>query len=387
VRAAAAGMLAALVLAAAAAAGCDDPDPPAPVPPVAIAWQPGTLPVAGGDAIMLREATACGGAFFVVGAVRDQSGGTRPAAWLSRDGATWSPMAFAPRTFYGRQNILYAVACANGRLAALGAKVGGAHGNPRTSSWTQDADGVLREVTAPFELFGGPQALNVNRLDAGPSGFLISGNRMSGAAAWVSSDGATFGLVERAAGLASDQAGETYAFDAAALPPGWLIVGGFIAKGRVDRDPMGWRSPDGRTWTRLATSGATRDYDELQRVAVLDGVPMAVGLRGSSFGGWRLNGDTWQPAGAFGTVRPGGGSSVRSLVASNGRLLAVTATAEGYSGWVSTDRGGSWRPVSLPSVPAGADHAVALTAGADGRLLLVTDDGVTGRVYLAETPA
>lgn len=387
-RPAAARVLAAVVLAAGAMGGCDDPAPPPAVPPVTIAWQPAALPAdPSGAAIMLRESTSCGGAFFVVGALRDSSGGTRPAAWLTRDGTAWSPMTFKPKTFYGEQNILYAVACANGRLAALGAKIGGAHGNPRTSSWSQDAGGALQEVTAPFELFGGPQALNVNRLDAGPSGFLISGNRMSGAAAWVSPDAARFDIVERAAGLASDQAGETYAFDAVALPPGWLVVGGIIPAGRVDRDPMSWRSPDGRSWTRLPAAGGTEDYDELQRVAVLDGVPMAVGLRGAAFGAWRLDGDTWQPAGTFGTVRPGGGTSVRSLVASNGRLLAVTADARGYAGWVSADRGGSWRPVTLPAVTAGADHAVTLTAGADGRLLLLTDDGVTGRTYLAETPA
>lgn len=384
-RSAAARALAAVVVAAVAVGGCDDPAPPAVVPPVTIAWQPAS--VSAEDAIMLRESTACGGSFFVVGALRDKAGGTRPAAWMSRDGATWSPMTFAPKTYYGRQHIMYAVACANGRLAALGAKIGGAHGNPRTSSWQQSSDGVLREVTAPFELFGGPQALNVSRLAAGPSGFLISGNRMSGAAAWVSADGSRFAIVERARELSSDQVGETYAFDAAALPPGWIMVGGIIPKGRVDRDPMGWRSPDGRTWTRLSVAGATEDYDELQRVAVLDGVPVAVGLRGATFGAWRLDGDTWRPAGAFGTVPPGAGTSVRSLVVSNGRLLAVTVNPQGYAGWVSTDRGGTWRQVGLPSVPAGADHAVSLTAASDGRLLLLTDDGRNGRVYLAETPA
>ncbi|GLY93543.1 hypothetical protein [Actinoplanes sp. NBRC 103695] len=384
-RSAAARTLAAVVLAAMMAGGCDDPEPPASAPSVSIAWQPATLSAS--DAIMLRESTSCGGAFFVVGALRDKAGGTRPAAWMSRDGATWSPMTFAPKTFYGKQHIMYAVACANGRLAALGAKIGGAHSNPRTSSWQQSPDGVLREVTAPFELFGGPQALNVSRLTAGPSGFLISGNRMSGAAAWVSPDGTSFSIVERARQLASDQVGETYAFDAAALPPGWIMVGGIIPEGRIDRDPMGWRSPDGRAWTRLQATGATEDYDELQRVAVLDGVPVAVGLRGATFGAWQLDGDTWRPAGAFGAVPPGAGTSVRSLVVSNGRLLAVTATAQGYAGWVSADRGGTWRQVSLPIVPPGADHAVSLTAASDGRLLLVTDDGQNARVYLAETPA
>lgn len=380
-RSAAARALAA-ALVAAVTAGCES-EPEAPPPPVSIAWQASALTAS--DAIMLRDATECGGAWFVVGALRDKAGGTRPAGWTSRDARTWSPMTFAPRTFYGKQHVMYSVACTNGRLAALGAKTGGAHANPRTSSWQQTASGALAEVSAPFELFGGPQAVNVARLDAGPPGFLIAGNRMSGAAAWVSRDAASFDIVERAPGLASDPAGETWAFDGVAAAPGWLLVGGIVPAGRVDRDPLGWRSPDGRRWTRLPAAGAGKDYEELHRVTVLNGVPVAAGLRGGVFGAWRLDGDEWRPAGTFGTVRPGGASAVRSLAASDGRLIAVTGDAQGFGAWISVDQGGSWRPAAIPAVPAGAEHAVSLTAAADGRLVLLTDDGTNGRIHLAET--
>jgi hypothetical protein len=67
------------------------------------------------------------------------------------------------------------VACVDGWVAALGAKSGGAHSDPRTSSWYLTTAGQLQEVTAPFGLLGGPQAVNVARLDAGPDSFLISG--------------------------------------------------------------------------------------------------------------------------------------------------------------------------------------------------------------------
>ena len=60
-------------------------------------------------------------------------------------------------------------------MAALGAKFGGAHGYPRTSSWQQTPDGVLREVTAPFELFGGPQAVNVVADRCGSAGLVDLG--------------------------------------------------------------------------------------------------------------------------------------------------------------------------------------------------------------------
>jgi hypothetical protein len=76
---------------------------------------------------------------------------------------------------------------------------------------------------------------------------------------------------------------------------------------------------------------------------------------------------------------------VRSAVAVGDRLIVITGDEKGYTGWVSDDRGGSWRTAAIPAVPAGPDHAVALTAGSDGRLVLVTDDGANGRVYVAET--
>jgi hypothetical protein len=363
-------------------AGCGQGRREEPVP-VPIAWQEAAL--SADDAIMLRDVTECGGDWFATGALRDNSGGTRPAAWTSSDARTWRPMTFAPKTFYGAQNIVYSLACASGRIAAVGAKTGGAHALPRTSSWRQAPDRVLHEVTAPFELFGGPQAINVARLDAGPGGFLIAGNRMSGAAVWTSPDGAKFTLHERTPALASDASGETWAFDSVFAPIGWIVVGGIVPKGRVDRDALGWRSADGRTWSRLPAAEASDGYDELQRVTVLNGVPVAVGVSGSAFAVWRLEGDAWRPAGNFGTVRPGGVSSVRSAVAVGDRLIVITGDDKGYTGWVSGDRGGSWRNAAIPAVPAGPEHAVALTGGSDGRLVLVTDDGANGRVYVAET--
>ena len=139
--------------------GCTAEPEPGPSP-VALPWRGSVVPVPPGGAgrVMLRDAVACPGVWFAVGAVRDASGGTRPAAWSSVDGAAWSPVRVVAESFYGRQNVLWSAACRDARLVALGAKAGGAHGYPRTSSWRQTADGVVREVIAPFELFGGPRA-------------------------------------------------------------------------------------------------------------------------------------------------------------------------------------------------------------------------------------
>jgi hypothetical protein len=370
------------------AGGCERDASPEPAPPVAVAWQEATLPMPAGapGKLIVRDAVACPGAWFLVGAVRDAGGGTRPAAWTSPDARAWTALRLSAKTFYGRQNVLYTVACKDGRPAAIGAKTGGAHAYPRTSSWHQAADGVLREVTAPFELFGGPQAVNVARLDAGPSGFLIAGNRMTGAAVWRSPDAAKFTIVERAPALASDASGETWAFDSVATPDGWLVAGGFLPKGRIDRDPIGWQSADGTVWQRVPAAGASDAYEEVQRVTVLDGVPIGVGISGSVFGTWRLESGRWQPAGSFGTARPGG-STVRALTTAGARLFAVTGDGLAYAVWVSDDRGGRWRPAALPATLPGGPETAAVVAGGDGRALLLTDDGTDGRIYLAETGA
>ena len=352
--------------------------------PVAVSWRELPLPVEGGSA-MVRDVVFCPGAWFVVGAVRDAKGGTRPAAWRSADGLSWSSLRFDAVSYYGQQNVLYSAACRDGRLAALGAKSGGAHGYPRTMSWAQSAEGVVHEVRAPYTLFGGSTAVNVARMDAGASGYLIAGNRMSGAAAWVARDASRFEIREGTPGLASDASGVSWAFDGVGVGSGWLLVGGWLANGRTDRDPAGWSSPDGVVWRRLAAVDASAAYEELQRVAVLDGAPVAVGLSGSVFGAWRLSDDRWRAAGSFGSVRPGGSSAVRSFAAGARRLWAATSDDAAYALWVSADAGAGWQPVSAPGpLPVGAESAVGLAAGGD-RIVLVIDDGRAGRIYTAET--
>jgi hypothetical protein len=52
--------------------------------------------------------------------------------------------------------------------------------------------------------------------------------------------------------------------------------------------------------------------------------------------------------------------------------------------WVSDDAGGVWRPAGVPvAVPAVAESALVV-AGGEGRAVLVSDDGIDGRVYVTE---
>jgi hypothetical protein len=139
----------ALILLPAACGHAPTPPPPQPMQPT---WQEQQLPVPAGPTgrLAVRDATICGSHWYVVGAVIGPDDSTRPAAWTSPDGQRWSSLTFHPRTFYGEQAVLYTAACRDDGFAAVGAKSGGAHGNPRVTTWYQRDDGVMDEVLAAF---------------------------------------------------------------------------------------------------------------------------------------------------------------------------------------------------------------------------------------------
>ncbi|WCN79892.1 hypothetical protein [Micromonospora sp. LH3U1] len=373
------GVLAVLVTACGSSA-CPDCEEPRPVRP---AWQSVDLPITPGapGRPVLRDATACAGRWYVVGGVVDLAGETRPAAWSSPDAISWVPLPTAPVTFYGQQHVLSAAACRDGRLAAVGAKNGGAHGNPRTGTWRQAPDGTLHEVDAPFERYAGPRAVNVARLAAGPQGWLIAGSRIDGAAVWISPDAAGFALVEGAPELAGDERGRTAAYDAVAVPSGWLVVGALLPPGGTALVPLAWSSADGRSWRRAALP-VVDGRGQAQRVAVLGDVPVAVGSVRAGFGSWRLTTQGWRPAGGFGAAGTGVASAA-GLVAVGQGLVAVTRDGDRHGLWLSVDVGESWRAMTMPQpVPDSGDTAVAVTSTGD-RLLLVADDGKTSRAWWA----
>lgn len=353
--------------------------------PAGAGWQRIDLPAPPGAAgrIVLRDVTACAGRWFLTGAVAGPDGATRPAAWTSADGDAWTAVAVRADSYYGRQNVLYSAACRNGQVAAIGAKPGGAHGNPRVSTWRQDGDRALVEVEAAFETYGGPAAVNVARMAGGPPGWLIVGNRSSGAAAWVSRDAAAFELIEGAPGLAGDRGGLTWAADAVATGEGWLVVGGILRPGRIDRDPAVWSSPDGRVWRRTEPP-ATDGYDELQRVVMVGGTPVAVGPRGAVFGAWRRDQGRWVASGEFGPAGADGVPAVTGLAVVGDRIVAVVSRGGGFTLWISADRGGTWRPLVAPlAIPAGSGRTVTV-AGAGDRLWLVADQGSMATIWSAD---
>ncbi|MFE9183469.1 hypothetical protein ACFYMB_09050 [Micromonospora haikouensis] len=388
--------------------GCRSPERAAPAPgssapapePPRPDWRALTLPTPPGapGRLLLRDAAACGGRWFVVGAVADAAGVTRPAAWSSPApasspaastaqggaGFAWSPLRLTPRTAYGAENVLTAVGCRDGRLAAVGAKSGGVHGNPRISTWRQLADGSVVEVPAEFEVFGGPDAVNVGRIAGGPAGWVIAGNRGTGAAAWSSADAGEFRLVSGVPELGSDAAGRTWAADVTAVVSGWVLVGSVRAPGRPGGDPAVWTSPDGLGWRRQVLPAGDAPSD-LQRVVRAGERLVAVGRRGDALAAWVRDVAGWRPGGALGPAA-GGSGQVAGLAAVDGGVLAVAVAAAGSSAWFSTD-GGGWAPVRLPVALAAAPDRSVAVAGAGGEVLLLVDGGAEGaRLWSARLP-
>jgi hypothetical protein len=323
---------------------------PAPDP-----WTRLDLPVSG--TLELHDLADCDGRWYAVGATDEATDGgtTHPAAWTSTDGATWTAMPFRPlpSSYYGPHQVILGVACAGGKVAMIGAVPGGAHGNPRVSTWRGDG-GAMAENPAPFETYGGAQAIDVGRIAAGPRGFAIAGDRVSGAAAWFSADGRTYRLVEDAPGLASDPGHVTMARDTAELPDGrWAFAGGAAVANSLDERAAVWLTTDGTTWTRDDPPAAS-GYNEIQRV-VRDGTDLvAAGVLGGRFGVWRWHAGTWTVSPAFG----GDPSGVRSLTVAGGKPVVAG--------------GGLWVGSSSRSAPA----APIAVAGRGSTLLMASTGGL-----------
>ncbi|MFD2763127.1 hypothetical protein [Micromonospora eburnea] len=369
-------VLAVLGLVVVLAAGCREGAPAGAAPePIRPAWRPVTLPVPPGapGRLVLGDAAACAGRWFVVGAVADAAGGTRPAAWTSDDGLSWRTVSVAAASYYGRQDVLFAATCHGGRLAALGARAGGAHGNPRVSAWIRPDGGPLVEASSSGDLSGGVPDGDVARLaGGGPGGWLVVGGGEHAPGSWSSADGRRFRRHPAAAGDA-DVAGAAV-YDVLAGAGDWWAVGSVTGRGRLDPVGSVWRSGDGRDWRRVALpspDGAA----ELQRVAWAGGGPVAVGRSGDGFRAWRWSGGEWSAGARFGAADSAGAPVVRGFAAVGVELWAVVARGGGCRLWWSPDRGGSWREV-VPPVSGGARAALAVQ---HGRLLAIFGgDGSVG---------
>lgn len=352
-------------------------------------WSAAELPVPDGapGRVAVRDAVHCGDVWWVVGGVvLDQPSETqdaRPAAWRSTDGTTWEALPVTATTYWGRRAVLAGVACSGGAVVAIGARSGGAHGNPRVTTFFEK-DGGLDDQSAPFNLYGGATATNVGPITGADPGWLVTGNRISGPAVWHSTDGRDFTIEEDVPGLADEEGFTSLAQAGAWDGEQWVVVGGGNAAGTLDREPVEWTSPDARAWERHEVPGSD-GFDDLERVVATDQGLVGLGLRGDRFGAWLRDDGGWDAASDFGSIPEESRSSpfVASLVSGGSGLWATTSDGSAYALWHS-DAGDEWSEVSLPATPpeTAGEHVLAVAAH-DDEVVLLADDGEGGRVWRA----
>ncbi len=181
-------VLATVALATAGLGACtgdsDDDRPPATAPTeteVRVDWEQVALPDASpGRRIAVRAAAWCGDRWVIVGGLLGPGDASRPAAWTSSDARSWEAVRLRTSTYWGGRAVLSTVACRGTQPVAVGAMSGGAHGNPRVVTFTSEDRGAWVDVSAPFEQYGGPSAVNVGPVASGDAGWLITGNRRTG---------------------------------------------------------------------------------------------------------------------------------------------------------------------------------------------------------------
>jgi hypothetical protein len=341
---------------------------------------------------VVRDATKCGGEWYVVGAVfldePSETRDTRPAAWSSPDAQSWRPIEVKTDTYWGKRAILNSVACSRGRIAVVGARSGGAHGNPRVTTFHASGSGSLVDVQALFTQFGGVTATNVGPISGGENGWIIAGNRLSGPGVWVTDDPRNFTKVEDEPGLTDDGDIESLAQAGAWDEDSWVLVGGGAQRAELlNREPLAWTSPDGLTWTSEKVPAAPESEDIHRLVGLRDGRLLGVGLSGDAFGAWVRDDGTWTRSATFGSISKEytGAPYVASLAQTSLGVLTTLSNGASYELWLTED-GDQWEQLDVPLAPdVAGDHSLAIGSGHDP--LLLGDAGANGRIWLGEASA
>lgn len=267
-----------------------------------VAWRPVSTPA---GAVRLSRVTSAGQQLLVSGQ-RGSGDAAPPGLWRGGASGTWQSVRLVPATYYGRRAELFRVVSDGRHVVALGRRIGGAHGNPRVTSWTGTL-GELRETEQPFELFGGPDAIAVSDLGLDADGGVVLG-------AWAPHGEASGVTVWRQEGT------------------GWQ---------RFDRAP-GLASQVTVAGSDLTTPGA---------VAVRDGEPVIVGWTVHLGGGVRLQATFWRPLGATWqpVTLPSDGDAQARGVACGAQSCTVVGSSSGQlAAWAV--RGTAVTPVRVPAV-------------------------------------
>jgi hypothetical protein len=305
----------------------------------------------------------------------------QPAAWLAEPSGRWRPLTVKPVSYYGERAVLRSVACRDGEIVAVGGASGGVHGNSRVTTW----HGVAAEQTltenppAEFELFGGPSAIEVGQIAAGPGHtFAIAGNwldsqRRPAAAIWRSADGKSWQRLPDDPTRSSTEAAVIRATDMFADADGYLLAGEQRAAGSVT--PYLLRSSDGLNWARVAVP---------HEGGLLAAGEVLVGALGSDLLVWRDDDGQWAGAGGF-VVDDGPAPAQTGGAGRYGSYTAVAACGgSGCGVWTAADGTSAWTPLAGPSLPAVTPSSTIGLVTDGTRMLLLTDTGTKTQIFLGE---
>jgi hypothetical protein len=354
----------------------------APKPVVIAGWREVQLP-AFGARILTIEPT--GNGLLVTGSVLGPFG-RAPGAWTTTDGRTWHTLALHPHTPYASQAELIMATLVDGRLTAYGQAFGGAHSLPRPTLWSGTAATGLNEYEQPFEMFGGPHAIDTSDEAALPGTVLLAGSYDGasgryGAAIWTSPDGATWHRDADDPALASAPGEQTSAIGAATDRNGFLVTGYTQRDGRLT--PLAWTSADaGRTWRRVPLPGGThaQQYGATANRAACDSTGCV--LTGAGIGPqwqalcWPI---TATKAGPEHGGPTGSNVQVSQVILHDDRALAAyRVNTVGRLESISRDCT-DWQDVTLPV----RSDEVRVGALKD-QLLLATTDATSSRLWLRQ---
>jgi hypothetical protein len=355
------------------ATGCAAPSTP-PAPPAPLlnvnGWQEIAAPAAGARIVALA---GVGDRLMALGSVPGPDG-RAPAAWTT-DGHGWRPVELHPTTGYGKQAEFTRYAVLRDRILVWGLAFGGAHSNPRPTSWAGDAD-RLTEYEQGMETFGGPHAVGqYGEAGARDTGLIVGqwdrAGGGYGAAAWTSTDGDTWTRVDDPA-LTGGTREQTSAEGVAAQGNGFLIVGNSIG----DRmQATAWSSPDGSSYRRLTVPDAAGA--EATKVDCATGAVCAiVGARTTG----RRQAVCWPvhgPSIGKPTTGPTGDTLDVLQVKASGSRTAVLLRVDGHAQLYELGGCQSWQPDPLPATSRDAGLGVL----PDGTELLATSDPTSSHLW------
>ena len=249
-------------------------------------------------------------------------------------------------TYYGQRTLWRGLVAYDGRLVAFGGRSGGAHGNPRWTTWS--GRGALREDPQPFTTFGGTRGGSLTGVVATPGGPVLVGSRVSEDVPGL--DVVLWDLVGRrwtqrsSAGTALAADAETQpSAHAATSGPGGVVVAGSLTGGSRTR-PVVWLGAE----RRVDLPAGDAVVAEADAVAC-DGDCLVPGVADGRLVGWWVAPD--------GTVRPARLPAVRA----EGALVALDGSAVVAAGrQVLVEDGDGWTRTTAPGPVTG----VAVTGAA-----------------------